>query len=163
MDKIIEYLKLLGFEIQEPATPLNEFENIKRNFYIFILKTLKMPRIFYFIRDKYPIKMIKERPDRSVWLSLKADWKKSSYNLPPKTIVEIELIPSEFLSDRCQIKASIYADFDRWSDIMKKDDSTILIYKGDNPIEKVEKALYGIDILASILRDNKLKKLLENG
>jgi hypothetical protein len=69
MEEIVNYIKnTYDFEIVPCSIPANEFQYIKRNFYIWIMNSVSK-KLFYFLRDKVsPIKFLKERPDGTIWL-----------------------------------------------------------------------------------------------
>lgn len=69
MEEIVNYIKnTYDFEIVPCSIPANEFQYIKRNFYIWIMSSVSK-KLFYFLRDKVsPIKFLKERPDGTIWL-----------------------------------------------------------------------------------------------
>lgn len=69
-DKIIEIVSKYGFEEIPCSIPKNDFQYFKRNIYFKIYEI--SPKLFYFLRDRVsPIKFLKERPDGSLFYSIK--------------------------------------------------------------------------------------------
>ena len=68
--KIIEIVSKYGFEEVPCAIPKNNFQYFKRGIYFKIYEI--SPKLFYFLRDKVsPIKFLKDRPDGSLFYSIK--------------------------------------------------------------------------------------------
>lgn len=75
------------FEITPCSIPRSEFQYLKRNFYIFILRNVS-EKLFYFLRDKVsPIKYLDERLDNSIWLNKRGS--------DGKILYEMELTPED--------------------------------------------------------------------
>lgn len=87
---IIDYIvDTYEFELTPCSVPRSEFQYLKRNFYIFIMKKVS-EKLFFFLRDKIsPIKYLKERPDGSIWLRKRGENGRIFYE------VEIRPIPTE--------------------------------------------------------------------
>ena len=68
--EIKDHLSKYGF-IEIPCSiPKNKFQFFKRYVYLRIYE--KSPKLFYFLRDRVsPIKFLSERPDGSLWFSIK--------------------------------------------------------------------------------------------
>lgn len=66
---IIDYIvDTYEFEFTPCSLPRSEFQYLKRDFYIFIMRKVS-EKLFFFLRDKVStIKYLDERPDGSIWL-----------------------------------------------------------------------------------------------
>lgn len=86
-DKIVNHIKeVYGFELVSPSIPRNEFQRLKRNFYLFILSSVS-EKLFYFLRDKVsPIKFKLERPDGEIWM-------RKRFSVESGSLCEIEIRP----------------------------------------------------------------------
>ena len=84
IQSIIEHIeKVYDFKIVPCSIPRDNFQRLKRAFYIFVLNKVS-EKLFYFLRDKVsPIKYLKIRPDREIWLKKRLD----------RGLCEIEIIP----------------------------------------------------------------------
>lgn len=91
VNKIISHLvDVYGFELQSPSIPKNNFQRLKRDFYIFILTNVN-EKLFYFLRDKVsPIKFKLERPNGDIWMR-----KRFSTEVGSLCEIEIRPIPPE--------------------------------------------------------------------
>lgn len=87
---IIDYIvDTYEFELTPCSVPRSEFQYLKRNFYLFIMKKVS-EKLFFFLRDRIsPIKYLDERPDGSIWLSKRDENDRIFYE------VEIRPIPTE--------------------------------------------------------------------
>jgi len=81
MSNIIkEHLSKYGFVEIPCSIPKNKFQYFKRFIYIRIYE--KSPKLFYFLRDKIsPIKFLSERPDGSLWFSIRGEDGKELFSL----------------------------------------------------------------------------------
>lgn len=75
-----DHLSKYGF-IETPCSiPKNKFQFFKRYMYLRIYE--KSPKLFYFLRDRVsPIKFLSERPDGSLWFSIKGSDGSELYSL----------------------------------------------------------------------------------
>jgi hypothetical protein len=65
-----DHLSKYGFVETPCSIPKNRFQFFKRFIYLKIYD--KSPKLFYFLRDRVsPIKFLSERPDGSLWFSIK--------------------------------------------------------------------------------------------
>ena len=68
--EIKDHLSKYGFVEIPCSIPKNKFQFFKRYIYLRIYE--KSPKLFYFLRDRVsPIKFLSERPDGSLWFSIK--------------------------------------------------------------------------------------------
>lgn len=82
MNEIITYLEnVYGMKVAPCGIPKNEFQRLKRNFYIWI-KSVFGDKLFFFLRDRVsPIKFLEQRPDGSVWFLRRNESGKINYEL----------------------------------------------------------------------------------
>lgn len=161
-NKVIQYLQSLGFEIQPCSIPLNSKELSKRNFYLMIRS--KSEKLFQFMNRNWPIKFKSERDDKSIWFVLRHETTK-------KVLMEIELKPKSDskLEDRFQV---FYYNFDysKWKlrlyhgpsfAFMDGDDFFYLYADQDGFMDEIEYHLNQIPILKQLIREMKLKSILD--
>ena len=94
VQRVVDHLtKVYGFELVSSAIPRDEFQRLKRNFYIFILNNISQ-KLFYFLRDKVSsIKYEVERSDDSIWLKTRVNDKVGGLceieirPIPPETAI----------------------------------------------------------------------------
>jgi hypothetical protein len=83
MEEIVDYIvDTYEFVIVPCSIPSNEFQFLKRNFYIWVKNNIG-EKLFYFLRDRIsPIKFLENRPDGSIWLKKRT---------PDDKLIEIEI------------------------------------------------------------------------
>jgi hypothetical protein len=73
-EEIFKVVSRYGFKEVPCSIPKNNFQYLKRSFY-FKIHSIS-PKLFYFLRDKVsPIKFLDERPDGSLFYSIKENGK----------------------------------------------------------------------------------------
>lgn len=78
--EIKDHLSKYGFVETPCSIPKNKFQFFKRYIYLRIYD--KSPKLFYFLRDRVsPIKFLSERPDGSLWFSIKGSDGRELYSL----------------------------------------------------------------------------------
>lgn len=99
INRVIDHIKdVYGFELVSPSIPRNRFQYFKRFVYLFILNNIS-ERLFYFLRDKVsPIKFVLERPDREIWMRKRLGIKSCLFE------IEIRPIPIEATTYMCDVK-----------------------------------------------------------
>ncbi len=157
---IIQHIeKVYGFQIVPCSIPRNNFQYLKRNFYLWIYNKVSQ-KLFYFLRDKIsPIKYLDERPGKEIWFRKRNSEGRISFE------VEIKPIPVEacfylnkdsglFKTMGENFKVKIY---DQFSDI----DQISFPLNHINGIEQVDYYFSKFDEFKTELRNYKLKKLLK--
>jgi hypothetical protein len=131
---VIEHIqKVYGFELVPCSIPRSRFQYFKRNFYLFIHNKISK-RLFFFLRDKVsPIRYLDERPNGEIWFR----------NSEGRISIEFEITP-------IPPEACFY--------IGNRNISFSLNHI--NGIEQVDKHFSEVDELKQILRDYKLKNIL---
>ncbi len=177
MDSVINHIKnVYGFELVSPSIPRNEFQLLKRNFYLFILNNVS-EKLFYFLRDKVsPIKFMLERPDGEIWFRKRFD-KNTCVDLSDASTIQLDHLVSANPGFLCEIEirpipveAAIYLPNDKG---VYKPDHTgnykVKIYLSNKEVEFPLNIKCGVECidayftyvpqLRESLRDYKLKKL----
>jgi hypothetical protein len=73
-EEIFKVVSRYGFKEVPCSIPKNNFQYLKRSFYFKVHRI--SPKLFYFLRDKVsPIKFLDERPDGSLFYSIKENGK----------------------------------------------------------------------------------------
>lgn len=107
---ILEHIeKVYKLEVVPCSIPRNNFQYLKRNFYIWVKNKIS-EKLFYFLRDKVsPIKYLDERPGKEIWF-----YKRNSEY---KVSIEIEVKP-------VPPESCIYSS--------RRNDSGLFIISGEN-------------------------------
>lgn len=164
MEQIVEYIvNTYEFEVVPCSIPANEFQYIKRNFYLWIKDSIS-EKLFYFLRDKVsPIKFLNERPDGSIWLRKR---------MSDGKLCEIE-VKTIYLFDHNGNEVKPYFNYSISIDI-HLDDYFIPVntprlqgFFGEIQIEKldtilIDKHLCQSKELKQFLRNKKLENILNN-
>jgi len=143
MSNIIkEHLSKYGFVEIPCSIPKNKFQYFKRFIYIRIYE--KSPKLFYFLRDKIsPIKFLSERPDGSLWFSIKGEDGRELFSL------SIERWGSENKDDQF-----IQTDYSVGIGL-----KNILIPLNEDPIPKIDELLQTFPELKSKYRNYRLNQI----
>lgn len=139
MKKIINYLTdFYGFEKLKTSIPKNEFEYLKRNFYLFILNKIS-DKLFYFLREVSPIKYLENHPHGSLYFNKRVDNQIYELIIDIKQFIPEPLIRLSFYGSRNYMEKKVIKK------VTKKDIDTLL--SKDKHFK-------------SLLRENKLKSIL---
>ena len=156
---LITYIeRAYGLELVPCSIPRNQFQYLKRSFYLFILNKVS-ERLFYFLRDKVsPIKYLEERPKGEIWFHKRNSEGRISIE------VEIKRIPSE---------SCIYIDNESGLFNIIGEDYKVNIYEQLSDVEhisflinhlngtdQVDYYFSKVDELKTELRNYKLNKIL---
>lgn len=156
---IISHLeRVYGLEVVPCSIPRNNFQVLKRNFYLYIKQRISED-LFYLIDRVSPIKFLKDRPEGEIWLRKR--------NSEGRIEFEIELKP-------LPIEACIYyfGSKDPLLDINKGDNYKVRVYHLMSEIDTIEfvinhhngcqifdNNLSVLPIFKQLYRDYKLTKL----
>jgi len=167
-DKVIQYLLSLGFEISPCYVPLNAKESFKKDLYDTIRKISQ--RLFIFVNRIYPIKFASTRDDKSIWFILR--------NVCKATIFEIELKPA--VTWGYTLSTPYNFDYTKWLFRIYTKLETLYgtpfvfidgvdffyLYPNQEEsecgvIDEIEYHLTQIPLLKQLIRDKKLKSILD--
>lgn len=160
---IIDYIvDTYEFELTPCSVPRSEFQYLKRNFYLFIMKKVS-EKLFFFLRDRIsPIKYLDERPDGSIWLRKRDDDGRIFYE------VEIRPVPTKatfYTTDLAGIFKPILDDTNYkvkiYTQLSSVEDYTFPFnYKCGT--KSIDFHFSKFTDLKSCLRDKKLKSIISN-
>jgi hypothetical protein len=164
INKVVEYLISLGFQVEPCKVPLNRWETIKRD-YLCRKSVMKWrhitDKISDFILKRFPIRYKTERPEKSVWLSLKQN---------DRTIIDVELKPKSRVHS-VDFMTFEYSNFDfniwRVNTFIDSDfpiEEFNLYFENhtwEEAIEEIEYNFASNPILKEMIRDKKLTELLD--
>jgi hypothetical protein len=177
LNHIINHLTdVYGFRVFPCLIPLNNFHRLKRNFYNWIHNKVSK-KLFYFLRDKVsPIKYLNERPSGEIWLNYLGESGRVEFGIQIKPYREdllrkSGLLAAFFVTDVKGIfKPQINGDNYRvkiFSGLNSLLTGSHLAEERTFPMNSVT-GIMSIDAhlsdfkeLKSVLRENKLKKILK--
>ena len=140
---VIEHIeRVYGMELVPCSIPRNPFQYFKRSFYIFIHNKVSK-KLFFFLRDKVsPIKFLDERSEGEIWFRKR--------NSEGRVSIEVEIKP---FSSNCEVyEVKVYKQLK--GEILE---FTLNLIYG---VEQVDNHFSKVDELKQILRDYKLKNIL---
>lgn len=140
---VIEHIeKVYEMELVPCSIPRNPFQYFKRSFYIFIHNKISK-KLFFFLRDKVsPIKFLDERSEGEIWFRKR--------NSEGRVSIEVEIKP--FSSNYEVYEVKVYKQLK--GEILE---FTLNLIDG---VEQVDSHFSKVDELKQILRDYKLKNIL---
>jgi|688.fasta_scaffold1305578_2 hypothetical protein len=159
---VIEHIqKVYGFEVVPCSIPRDNFQYFKRGIYILIHNKISK-KLFYFLRDKVsPIKFLDERPKGEIWFRKRNSEGKVSIEVEIKPLPTYQFI---FSNDSSGLFHPINKEGENYE---------VKIYEQLSDVENIEFPLNHIngkeqvdyyfskvDELKQILRDYKLKNIL---
>lgn len=148
-----------GLELVPCSIPRSQFQYFKRSFYLFIYNKISQ-NLFYFLRDKVSsIKYLDERPKKELWFRKRDSEGRVSIEVEIKPIPPEACIYNRNESGLFNImgenyKVKIYEQSDSAEYI------TFLI-NHLNGTDQVDYYFSKVDELKQVLRDYKLKKILD--
>ena len=159
---IINHLTdVYGFRVCPCLIPLNNFHRLKRNFYIWIYNKVSK-KLFYFLRDKVsPIKYLDERKGGEIWLDYRSESGRVEFEIEIKPYHKVAII---YITDIKDIfKPDINGDNYRvkiYPNLSEVEFRTFPM-NTKTGIKSMDAHLSDFKELKSVLRENKLKKILK--
>ena len=164
---IIKYLVSLGFQVESCRIPLNRWETLKRDYLYNAFPSFgPLCEIKGFLLKRFPIKYKSERPEKSIWLSLKQN---------NHTVIELELKPKSKAQsiDFMTFEYSNF-DFNTWrirtlidpgvlKDLKSVEEFYLYFnnHTWEEAIEEIEYHFVNNSFLKERIRDRKLTELLD--
>ena len=163
---VIEHIqKAYGMELVPCSIPRSPFQYFKRSFYLFIHNKISK-KLFFFLRDNVsPIKYLDERPNGEIWFRKR--------NSEGKVSIEVEIEPIQTLNVCIYIdningpgffktasenyKVEIY---EQWEASAPRYQGISFPLNHINGTEQVDHYFSKVDELKQVLRDYKLKNIL---
>ena len=138
---VIEHIqKVYGMELVPCSIPRSPFQYFKRSFYLFIHNKISK-KLFLFLRDKVsPIKYLDDRPNGEIWFRKR--------NLEGRVSIEVEIKPFPLFAD---YEVKVYKLYGQVLEF------PLNLIDG---VEQVDHYFSKVDELKRVLRDYKLKNIL---
>ncbi len=146
-----EHLSKYGFVEVPCSIPKNKFQFFKRFIYLKIYD--KSPKLFYFLRDRVsPIKFLSERPDGSLFFSIKGSDGKEVYSLSIDRWGKVNNL-DQFIQTDFKVKISLNSKENGFFKQLE------IIPLGEKMIESLDKFLQTFPELKSKYRNYRLNQI----
>jgi hypothetical protein len=159
---VIEHIeKVYGLELVPCSIPRSQFQYFKRSFYLFIHNKVSQ-KLFYFLRDKVsPIKFLDERPKGEIWFRKRNSEGKVSIEVEIKPLPTYQFI---FSNDSSGLFHPINKEGENYEvkiyEQLSDFENIEFPLNHINGKEQVDYYFSKVDELKQILRDYKLKNIL---